>query len=82
MSPHNTIKSLEGIVEFGYDHDKQLYIELCCNCTVVMTYDNDDNLQTKLYRNGVEIRKQELSKDQLYQVDNLLEEFKGECGNS
>lgn len=77
MKTHNTIRSLDNIVEFGYDSDNQMYIELCNKCTMVMRYDSQDNAEVQLYLDGKSIDRRDLSKEDLYMVDNILEEYKG-----
>lgn len=79
MKKNHTIRSLQNIVEFGYDNDNQMYIELCNNCTMVMKYDIEDNVNVQLYRNGTSVNRRELSKNDLHLIDNILEEYKGIC---
>ena len=79
MTKNHTIRSLQNIVEFGYDNDNQMYIELCNNCTMVMKYDKEDNVNVQLYRNGTSVNRRELSKNDLHLIDTILEEYKGSC---
>jgi hypothetical protein len=79
MRKHNTVKSHEGIVEFGYDSNQQMYIELCNQCTMVMRYSESNEVDVQLYKNGNSVDRHSLSSEDLYIIDNILEDWKEDC---